>query len=156
SVSTGDVVCGRADDGLVHLPPRFNDFIPPGRGESYIDPQYGCAGVRLTDAKSQFRLAVQHEYSTISAVNQDDRRVMLITEWGQGAIVDMAGNVVIEPHDFPAINAGNVPWAKHPSDAFYYTRGNVLYRGLISGHTIKSTSLHVFADYPKVMIPDEE
>src|SRR5262249_25075293 len=129
---------------------------PPHKGESYIDPQYGCPVVRLTDAKSQFNLSVHHEYSTISAVNQDDTRVMLITEWGQGAIVDMAGNVVVEPRDFPAINAGNVPWAVRPFAAFYYTSGNTLYRGLIAGHVVKSSPLHAFADYPAVTIPDEE
>lgn len=154
--SAADVLCGARDDGLAHPPPRFNDFMPPNKGESYIDPQYGCAVVRLTDAKSQFKLSVHHEYSTISAVNQNDTRVMLITEWGQGAIVDMAGNVVVEPRDFPAINAGNVPWAIRPSDAFYYTKGNTLYRGLISGHAVKSTALHAFAEYPTVTIPDEE
>lgn len=154
--STGEILCGVADDGLAHPPPRFNDFAPPKRGESYPDPQYGCAVVRLTDAKSQFKLAVHHQYSTISAVNQNDTRVMLITEWGQGTIVDMAGNVVVEPHDFPAINAGNVPWATNPSDAFYYTRENTLYRGLILGHVVKSTALHVFSEYPTVTIPDEE
>jgi len=67
---------------------------------------------RLTDAKLQFHVAVHHQYSTISAVNQDSTRVMLITESGQGVIVDMSGNVVIEPRDFPAINTGNVPWAR--------------------------------------------
>jgi hypothetical protein len=156
SGATGDVTCGAPDDGLAHPPPRFNDFTPPNRGESYTDPQYGCLVVRLTDAKSQFKLAVHHQYSTISAVNQNDTRVMLITEWGQGTIVDIAGNVVVEPRDFPAINAGNVPWAIHPPSAFYYTRGNTLYRGLISGHAVKSTALHVFATYPSVMIPDQE
>jgi hypothetical protein len=81
---------------------------------------------------------------------------MLITEWGQGTIVDMAGKVVVEPRDFPAINAGNVPWALRPSDAFYYTTKSVLYRGVISGHAVKSTALHVFTEYPTVTIPDEE
>jgi hypothetical protein len=148
--------CGSSDDGLAHVPPRFNDFTPPAKGRSYADPQYGCAIVRLTDAKSEFKLAVHHQYSTISAVNQDDTRVMLLTDWGQGAVVDMNGNRVVAPSDFPAMNAGNVPWAGNSSDAFYYTNGNTLYRGTISGHTVKSTALHAFAAYPSVTIPDEE
>jgi hypothetical protein len=148
--------CGSSDDGLAHVPPRFNDFTPPAKGESYADPQYGCAIVRLTDAKSQFKLAVHHQYSTISAVNKDDTRVMLLTDWGQGAIVDMNGNLIVAPSDFPTTNAGNVPWAGNSSEAFYYTNGNTLYRGTISGHTVKSTALHAFAAYPSVMIPDEE
>src|SRR5215470_2196657 len=122
-----DVLCGQRDDGLTHIPPRFNDFMPPERGASYTDPQYGCAVIRLTDAKSQFKLAIHHQYSTISAVNQDDARVMLLTEWGQGTIVDMNGNTVVAPRDFPGMNAGNVPWASNSSDTFYYTNGNTLY-----------------------------
>jgi hypothetical protein len=150
------VLCGQQDDGFIHIPPRFNDFMPPEIGASYTDPQYGCAVTRLTDAKSQFKLAVHHQYSTISAVNQDDTRVMMITEWGQGTIVDMAGNVVVAPRDFPAINTGNVPWAVQPAGAFYYTSGNALYRGSITGHSVKSAVLHVFAEYPKVTLPDQE
>src|SRR5215813_9365589 len=38
-----DVLCGKRDDGLIHTPPRFNDFIPPEKGATYTDPQYGCA-----------------------------------------------------------------------------------------------------------------
>jgi hypothetical protein len=154
--SSNEGVCGSRDDGLTHIPPRFNDFMPPGKGGSYADPQYGCTVVRLTDALSQFKLAVHHQYLTISAVNQDDTRVMLITEWGQGAIVDMTGNVVVSPRDFPGTNDGNMPWARHPAEAFYYANGNVLYRGSILGHAVKSTTLHIFAGYPSVMIPDEE
>ncbi len=154
--SSASGVCGSSDDGLAHIPPGFNDFVPPPRGTSYADPQYGCAVVRLTDGKAQFKLAVHHQYSTISAVNQDDTLVMLITEWGQGAVVDMAGNIVVAPRDFPGINAGNVPWASNSSQAFYYTNGNTLYRGTISGHTVKSTALHAFAAYSSVMIPDQE
>ena len=149
-------LCGSSDDGLAHVPPRFNDFIPPPKGASYADPQYGCAVFRLTDSKEEFKLAVHHQYSTISAVNADDTLVMLLTEWGQGAVVDIAGNIVVAPRDFPGINAGNVPWASKPAHAFYYTNGNTLYRGTISGHTVKSTVLQTLAAYPTVMIPDQE
>jgi len=151
-----DGFCGSSDDGLAHVPPRFNEFVPPAKGGSYADPQYGCTIVRLTDAKSEFKLAVHHQYSTISAVNQDDTRVMLLTEWGQGTIVDMNGNTVVAPRDFPGMNAGNVPWASNSSDTFYYTNGNTLYRATISGHAVKSSALHAFTGYPSVMIPDEE
>jgi len=154
--STIDVLCGSRDDGSAHIPPRFNDFTPPAKGGSYIDPQFGCTVARLTDAKLQFHVAVHHQYSTISAVNQDSTRVMLITESGQGVIVDMSGNVVIEPRDFPAINTGNVPWARNSPEAFYYTNGNTLYRGSISGHAVKSSILHAFVGVASVLIPDEE
>jgi hypothetical protein len=112
--------------------------------------------VRLTDAKQQFRRAVHHQYSTISPVNQDGTRIMLITEWGQGAIADKAGNVVVATGDFPAINTGNAPWSRETADAFYYAHGNALFKGVISGHSVKSTKLHTFDAEKSVMIPDEE
>src|SRR5882724_4570055 len=43
SSSIADAPCGSRDDGLAHMPPRFNDFTPPAKGGGYIDPQYGCA-----------------------------------------------------------------------------------------------------------------
>jgi hypothetical protein len=147
--------CGARDDGHPHIPPRYNDFTPPARGESYTDLQYGCPVIRLTDAK-QFKLAVHHQYSTISAVNQDGTRIMVITEWGQGAIVDPSGNIVVTTRDFPAINSGNVPWSRKTADAFYYTHGNALLQGLISDHTVKSTKLRTFDGEAGVSIPDEE
>jgi hypothetical protein len=154
--SAGDDACGPIDDGLAHIPQSFNDFAPPARGSGYNDPQYHCTIVRLTDAKRQFHVAVHHQYSTISPINQDDTRIMLITESGQGVIVDMSGNVVVGPNDFPGINAANVPWARSAPNVFYYTNGNTLYSGLVSGRAVKSRVLHTFAGYPRVVIPDEE
>src|SRR2546430_11015005 len=87
---------------------------------------------RLTNGKSQFNLAIHHQYATISAMNQDDTLVMLTTEWGQGVIVDTVGHIVVGGHDFPAINSSNVPWARDSADVFYYTNKNVLYQGKIS------------------------
>src|SRR5258708_27518638 len=114
SVSTGNDPCGSRDDGLAHIPPRFNNFTPPVKGSSYTDPQYSCAVVRLTDAKSQFKLAVHHQYSTISSVNQDDTRVMLITERGQVGIGALVADVVVAPLDFPATNVSIAPTPQHP------------------------------------------
>jgi hypothetical protein len=152
----GDDPCGARDDGHPHIPPRYNDFTPPSRGESYADPQYGCPVLRLTDAKRQFKLAVHHQYSTISAVNQNGTRIMVITEWGQGAIVDTTGNLVVGTNDFPAINTGNVPWSRASADTFYYARGNSLFAGFVSGHAVKSTKLRTFDGEASVIIPDEE
>lgn len=151
-----DVICGASDDRVAYVPPDFNHFVPPIRGGAYIDPQYGCTIVRLTDAKRQFNLAVHHQYASISAVNQNDTRVMLITEWGQGAIVDMAGEMAVSPRDFPAMNTGNAPWSRDSADEFYYASGRTLFRARITGHSIKSTAVYTFAGLPEVIIPDQE
>jgi hypothetical protein len=148
--------CGKRDDGLTHVPPAYDSFIPPERGNSYFDPQYGCSIIRLTDAKAQFHLAIHHQYSSINPMNQDDTLVMLATEWGQGVVVDTTGHVVVSPQDFPAINTSNVPWARAPATAFYYTSKNILYEGRVLEHRVKSTALHTFFGYSNVVIPDQE
>src|SRR5437660_2678015 len=54
NIPISDAPCGLRDDGLAHVPPRSNEFIPTAKGGSYIDPQYGCTVIRLTDARQQF------------------------------------------------------------------------------------------------------
>jgi hypothetical protein len=130
--------------------------VPPPQGESYRDPQYGCNIVRVTNSKTQLNLAIHHQYSTISAINQNNTRLMLITEWGQGLVTDMAGKVLVGIREFPAINNANVPWARNSPDVFYYTSGNALYRGSITGSHVRSALLHMFSGDKPVMIPDEE
>jgi hypothetical protein len=149
-------LCGKRDDGLTHVPPAYNSFLPPALGSSYSDPQYGCTIARLTDGKAQFRLAIHHQYASISAINQDDTLVMLVTEWGKGVIVNTAGDLVVSPQAFPAISTGNVPWARAPANAFYYTSKNTLYEGEVLGHTVKSAALHTFSGSSDVIIPDQE
>src|SRR5215831_3928219 len=83
-------LCGQKDDGKVHLPPALDSFAPPSQGTTYRDPQYGCNILRLTNSKAQLNLAIHHQYSTIDAVNDNDTRVMLLTEWGQGLVTDMS------------------------------------------------------------------
>ena len=148
--------CGQRDDGLIHIPPDYNTFIPPPKGRSYADPKYGCTVLRLTDAPAELNVAVHHQYSTINAMNNNDARVMLITESGEGVVVDTAGNIVVGPHDFPGINSPNVPWARNSPDVFYYTNGNTLYQGTISGNTVNSKPLHTFPTYSSLIIPDQE
>ena len=149
-------LCGPRDDGLVHVPPAVDSFAPPPQGSSYRDPQYGCKIVRLTNSKAQVNLAIHHQYSTISAINQNDTRVMLITEWGQGLVTDISGRIVVGTREFPAINSANVPWARDNPDVFYYTNGNGLYKGSIAGNRVRSTLMYRFSSDDQATIPDEE
>ena len=156
TVVPSTITCGQRGDELIHIPPDYNTFAPPSNGQSYIDPQYGCTVLRLTDAQPEFNVAVHHQYSSINAMNNNDTRVMLITESGQGVVVDTTGNLVVGPRDFPAINSANVPWARNSPDVFYYTNGNALYQGTVSGNAVNSKPLHTFAAYSSVIIPDQE
>jgi len=112
--------------------------------------------VRLTNSKAQVNLAIHHQYSTISAINQNDTRVMLITEWGQGLVTDISGRIVVGTREFPAINSANVPWARDNPDVFYYTNGNGLYKGSIAGNRVRSTLMYRFSSDDQATIPDEE
>ncbi|PYY19515.1 MAG: hypothetical protein DMG62_24550, partial [Acidobacteria bacterium] len=44
------LICGKQNDGLVHIPTNWATFVPPAKGQSYTDPAFGCAVKRLTDS----------------------------------------------------------------------------------------------------------
>ena len=169
-------ICGKLDDGLVHLPPSYscssppcatNPFPPPAKGASYADPQYACAVTRLTDAVGDhLGAAAHHQYGTITPINADDTNVMVLLENGSFEIVDASGGVVVPVANMPATNTGNVPWDTSAPTRFYYTNGTAIWRGDIAGlpgcastHncTVTSTTLHDFSGtYSSVLIPDQE
>ena len=174
--ATPGTICGKVDDGLVHLPPNYscssppctvNPFPPPVRGASYVDPQYGCTLTRLTDAVADhLGSAAHHEYGTITPINADDTQVMVLLENGSFEIVAPSGAVTVPVADMPATNSGNTPWDISIPTRFYYTTGTTIRRGDVSGlpgcvstHncTVTSTILHDFVGtYSSVLIPDQE
>lgn len=173
---TPGTICGKLDDGLVHLPPNYscssppctaNPFPPPAKSAGYVDPQYGCSLTRLTDAVGdRLGSAAHHEYGTITPINADDTRVMVLLENGSFEIVDPSGAVTVPVANMPGTNSGNTPWDISIPTRFYYTTGTTIRRGDIAGlpgcastHscTVTSTMLHDFAGtYSSVLIPDEE
>ncbi|HWZ46051.1 MAG TPA: choice-of-anchor D domain-containing protein [Candidatus Saccharimonadales bacterium] len=169
-------ICGKTDDGLVHPPPSYscllaacatNPFPPPNRGSSYVDPQFGCAVTRLTDAVAdKLGAAAHHNYGTVSPVNADDSFVMINLENGRKEIVDLSGNIVVPSANMPSTNSQQLPWDISVAARFYYSAGAAILRGDITGlpacassHncTLASTALHDFAGvYASVQIPDQE
>jgi hypothetical protein len=174
--SPSGTICGKLDDGLVHLPANYscssppcttNPFPPPAKGASYADPQYGCSVARLTDVVADhLGLAAHHEYGTITPINADDTHVIILLENGSEEIVDASGGIVVPVANMPGTNTGNVPWDISVPTRFYYSSGTAIRRGDIAGlpacastHncTITSTTLHDFAGvYSTVLIPDQE
>src|SRR6266566_3289976 len=63
--------CGQKDDGLIHIPPGYNSFIPPATGHSYADPQYGCGITRLTTF-GEFQGNVVVPIAKMPAMNSSD------------------------------------------------------------------------------------
>src|SRR5215472_5048135 len=66
--------CGLPDDRQVHLPPNWISFLPPAKGQSYVDPGFGCTVTRLTDSSKDDSLSdgmhpgFVNYYSTFSPV----------------------------------------------------------------------------------------
>ncbi len=151
------VLCGQKDDGLIHIPPGYNSFIPPPTGHSYVDPQYSCGITRLTTfGEFQANQSSHHNYSTITPFNADSSRVMLSLTNGSVVIVDLQGNVVVPLAKMPAMNSPDAPWDPSNPAAFYFTQGNQLFEGTISGSTVQKTLLHTFSGYTSVLAPDQE
>lgn len=169
-------LCGRQDDGLIHLPPNYscgllpcsaNPFSPPIKGGSFVDPQYGCSVRRLTDAVGdRLGTAAHHDYGTITPINADDTYVMINLENGSKEIVDVSGQLIVPASNMPGTNSPQAPWDISIPTRFYYTVGSAIRHADISGlpgcastHNcgVSVTVLHDFAGtYASVQIPDEE
>jgi hypothetical protein len=153
---TPGAICGKLNDGLIHVPLNYNSFSPPAKGQSYVDPQYGCTVVRLTGGVSEFGVAAHHYYGTLSSFSADDSKIMLFLDNGSPAIVDTSGNVVVSVNNMPASNTNNYPWDPFNPAVFYYTNGNQFIKGTISGNTVAGTAMHTFTGFSSCMIPDQE
>jgi hypothetical protein len=156
TTSTSGAICGKLSDGLIHIPLNYNLFSPPAKGQSYVDPQYGCTVVRLTGGVSEFGVAAHHYYGTLTSFSADDSKIMLFLDNGSPAIVDTSGNVVVPVNNMPAANTNNYPWDPFNPAVFYYTNGNQFIKGTISGNTVAGTALHTFTGYSSCTIPDQE
>jgi hypothetical protein len=156
TTSTSGTICGTLDDGLIHIPLNYNLFSPPAKGQSYVDPQYGCTVVRLTGGVSEFGVAAHHYYGTLTSFSADDSKIMLFLDNGSPAIVDTSGNIVVPVNNMPAANTNNYPWDPFNPAVFYYTNNNQFIKGTISGNTVAGTALHTFTGYSSCMIPDQE
>jgi len=149
--------CGQLDDGLVHVPPSYNSFIPPAEGQAYVDPQYGCTVTRLTDSTHDSPIVPRHHYySTLTPFNANSSEVMVFLDNGSNEIRDTRGNIVVPVANMPGSNTGVEPWDPITPNVFYYVNGNQFLKGTISGTTVVSTVLHTFSAYSQVVIPDEE
>src|SRR2546429_5923636 len=42
--------CGKSGDSSNHVPTDWSSFVPPAKGQSYVDVTFGCTVTRLTDA----------------------------------------------------------------------------------------------------------
>jgi hypothetical protein len=143
-------ICGRPDDGQVHVPPDWTSFVPPATGKSYVDPVFGCLIRRLTNSGSDETLpdgthpGFMVYYSTFSPINASDTMVLIASSDGAWRVKSTDGSVVLPPGKMPAMNNGHPVWDASHGDIFYYTLGNSLYKAQIRRGSVGKTVLHTF------------
>jgi len=153
------LLCGQPDDGVPHLPPNWDSFIPPGTGQSYIDPVFGCPVKRLTNSSVDEAawdgkyLSFMHYYSSFTPMNSTDTMLFIISNDGLWRIKDLDGNIVVPAAKTP-IFGGHPVWDANNGNVFYFASYNTLFSGTVVGNTIQQAPLHTFSEYSGIVSPD--
>src|SRR5262245_23032635 len=140
-------------DTAIYYPP---DFQPPEKvGDSYLDPVFGTAVKRISDAMNTTDVAnppnkvvaITPEYSTMSPFNIDNTRLLVVFR-SYFALYDGAGNHLLP--DLPLeVNASSEPrWSRSDPNVFYYLRGNQLKQYNVGTST--ASIVHTFSEYSSV------
>lgn len=152
--------CGRPSDGKVYVPPDWDSFVPPAKGQSYVDQAFGCAVTRLTDSSKEEALwdgthaSLAHYYSTLSPLSANDTLLLITSSTGTWRVKDTKGNVVVPVNKMPAMNNGHPVWDASDGNAFYYASGKSLYKATIQGNAVKEAKLYTFKEYRGIVSPD--
>ena len=158
--ANGMPICGKSGDSTNYVPTDWTTFTPPGKGQSYVDPAFGCTVTRVSDASSEIwdgahYIPISQGYATISPFNANDTLLMLTDGYGERFFTDLQGNIVVPKGNVPG---GNNTWylwdATNPS-VFYYTSGNSLMKGTISGSTVTAGTVHQFSEYAAINFMDK-
>jgi len=154
--------CGKLNDTNVYTPPNYDTFTPPAKGQSYTDPVFGCTITRVTDAVATGWVSANHFYSLETPFNADDSYLFVFDGYtgGSPTIVNLSGNTVVSSSNMPSFNSAvGLVWDLTNPKVFYYTSGQQLIKGTISGTppnaTVASITLATFSQYSSVVIPDD-
>jgi hypothetical protein len=140
-------------DRAVRAPVRYFTQVPPDPGQAALDPAYGTAVWRISDARHRPNAAgtgplafIVHEYSTVSPFNQDDSR-LLLQHQSYFALYDSAGRYVRDL-PFEVAPSSEPRWSRHDPDLLYYVSGNRLKS--YDAATGAVGLLHTFSEYSAV------
>lgn len=156
----GLLACGVFGDNSVYVPQDWTTFVPPGKGQSYVDPTFGCTVTRITDVSNQDSggsgyLPITHGYSTFSPFNANETNLMLVDGFGRRFVTDLAGNIVVPLANMPPGNDGWYLWDATNPDMFYYCAGNSMMQGTLSGDAVSTSLVHQFTEYAAINFMDE-
>ncbi len=151
--------CGKLNDTNIYVPPNYDTFTPPAKGQSYTDPVFGCKITRITDAAAMGLVSTNHFYNTINPFNADDSYLFLFSGFSGSSpmIVDLSGNAIISSSNMPGSNSAIEVWDTTNPKVFYYTSGNQFIKGTITGTPpnviVTPTVLATFSSYSSVVVP---
>jgi hypothetical protein len=153
--ASGAPICGKSGDSSNHIPTDWNTFLPPAKGQSYVDATFGCTVTRITDASKDvwtgsFYLPLNMGYATVSPFNANDTWLMLADGWQRYFITDLTGNMVVPSSNMPVMNQTWVMWDAANPSVFYYTQGNSMMKGTISSSTVSGSTIHQFTEYSAI------
>jgi hypothetical protein len=156
--TTSGPLCGKLNDGLVHLPTNYDTFTPPAAGQSYVDSVFGCTVQRVTNGSAETlgdgtHPGLMNFYSTLTALNASDNMLFVVATDGNWSIRDTSGNVIISTSKMPNFS-GHPVWDATNGNVFYYALSNSVFSGTISGTSLTATSLHTFTEYSAVTSMD--
>src|SRR6185312_11443091 len=158
-----DLLCGQLDDGVsADLPVNYTSLTPPAKGQSYIDPVFGCTVTRLSDGRTDLGKAVYHEYASMTPINADDSMVALLDFNANWYIVDMQGNILISPSALPWQGGTGWRWSTTVRNVMYgvpnmsaagcTASANTLGKIVISGSSVSCSVLHTFTEYTSISL----
>lgn len=138
----------------VLTPPDYTTFRPPVKGGSYLDPVFGTAIKRVSDAMNTRSaatgnpvIAVTQEYSTMSPFNMDNTRLLLV-HMGYFSVYDESGNLLDELYQYGISSSTQPRWSRTDPNVFYFVTGNALKKFNVG--TKAATNVHTFSEYSKI------
>ncbi len=123
----GVPACGISGDTSIHVPTDWGTFVPPAKGLSYVDPTFGCTVTRITDASKDI--------------------------W-TGSFYLPIGHGYSTVSPFNANDTDLLLTATNPN-VFYFTQGNSMMMGTISGSSVTTATVHQFSEYAAINFMDE-
>lgn len=140
-------------DSNVRRPDNYYGFWPPSAGQSYTDSNFGTTVTRMSNASGTSNAGgsgspefIGSEYSTMSAFNADNSRILLI-EQSYFAVYDGAGNRIKALYG--SVDSSSEPrWSRTDPNTFYYHSGNQLMAYNVS--TDSKRVVHTFSEYSSI------
>ena len=143
------------NDREAHVPVNYFTLLPPPAGQNYLDPVFGTAIRRISDALNQPNSRnvgsvpfIATEYSTMSPFNLDNSRLLLVHH-SYFAVYDGAGQY-LKDLPFDATASSEPRWSRRDPNLLYYipVYGNSLKSFDVA--TGVSSVVRTFAEYTRI------